>query len=138
MKSYTVKTCKKLTITNGRTSRSYAGVLFPDGVTCFYIEKPEYTTSDSCTQADFKWNSDNNKCYSQTKTGNTSITCKSDDYYYVATPNNYEGITGLNSGCYPKKSASLTCPSGYSKITSRSGMMKCGKVETKAATKVEN
>lgn len=135
-KSYTITTCNKASIYAGHGGpREYDGVLFPDGVTCFY--KEENYSKEECINKDFKWNSNNNKCYNETRTGNTTVTCKSDDYYYVAKPNDYEGINGMNSGCYPKRAADETCPSGYTVIPSKGGTLYCGKIETKAAIKVE-
>lgn len=78
-----------------------------------------------------------NKCYRETRLNNTKTTCKNDKYYYVANPNQYDGINGLNSGCYPKRAATETCPGGYSKVQSNGSSITCVKTETKAATKVE-
>lgn len=135
-KSYTIVTCNKASIYAGHGGpREYNGVLFPDGVTCFY--KEEDLTKDACLSKEYKWNSNDNKCYRQSQTNNTTVTCKNDNYYYVAKPNDYEGINGMNSGCYPKRSADETCPSGYTVIPSKGGTLYCGKIETQAAIKVE-
>lgn len=136
MKSYTVKVCKKETIyDNYGSTREYDGVLFPDGVTCYY--KPENETKESCLSKGYAWNSNDNKCYYATRRNNTTISCKGTKYYYVAKPNDYEGINGKNSGCYPTRAATEECPSGYTKIASHNSTISCIKTETKAATKVE-
>lgn len=137
VKQNTVKTCKKETIGDqyGHTIE-YDGVLFADNVTCYYKEVSSYSDRDACLNGGYKWNSSNGKCYSMTKTNNTTSTCKDpDNYVYVSNAESY--VNGKNGGCYPKKDPQVSCPKGYDKYLKVGSTIRCYKIESRPATPVE-
>lgn len=80
---------------------------------CAYY-KTNDTTSDACTSHGFKWVTPENACYVKWISNNTINTCDHlNNYAYITNPNTYEGVNGLNGGCFPVSDKIKYCSDGF-------------------------
>ena len=112
------KTCGKKTVIKpyGHTEE-VQGELFQMGTYyCFYgkVTASDENNQNTCTSRGHKWNSLNSTCYYDKDDANVNITsgCASKDYLYIADPNQFDGVNGLNGGCYPKTNKVSYCKEG--------------------------
>ena len=89
----------------------YAGTYF-----CYYY-KVSAADEATCTQqsgqyGNFVWRQSNSSCY-VTRTTASMICDNLTGYIYIANPNTYEGVNGLNGGCYPLTDKTKYCSDGY-------------------------
>lgn len=111
--------CGKKTIIKpyGRTEE-VKGDLFQLGTYfCFYgivTDSYEQQNSNNCTTRGHKWNSKNSQCYYDRDDAGVNITytCTS-GYSYIANPNTYSGVNGLNVGCFPTSEKTKYCDNDY-------------------------
>lgn len=124
------KVCSTKTIITsvGHTSE-VQGVLTTEGLaTCYYYKYNDVTSKTACDNLNHVWSSTLNGCYTQRDTDYTT-SCDS-GYVYLASPNSYSGVNGVNSGCFPLSEKSISCNDGF---TYNSTSLKC--VKTIDATK---
>ena len=94
------------------------GELFQMGTYyCYYKEVTdsyEQQNSSNCTSRSHKWNSKNSRCYYDRDDANVNITnsCNS-GYVYIGNPNQFNGVNGLNGGCFPTKDKQPYCDKEY-------------------------
>lgn len=94
----------------------YAGTYF-----CYYgvvKDSAEQADASTCRNRGHKWSNQTNKCYYDSDQ-NTINTCSNSNYIYISNPNEYDGVNGLNGGCYPQYKKEYKCPDGYQLIRSR-------------------
>ena len=115
-----VKTCgTKVINTGGGYTPTVQGELFQQGTYfCYYQvvnDSYEQQSSANCSSRGHKWNSVNNKCYYDRDNANVNITytCSDSNYIYIGNPNQFEGVNGLNGGCYPTTSKVKYCFDGW-------------------------
>jgi len=110
--------CGKTTVhTGGGHTEEMQGELFQIGTYfCFYgvVTDSYEQNSSNCTSRGHKWNSQNNKCYYTRGDANENIiyTCSA-GYEYIGNPNTYQGVNGLNGGCFPISEKTKYCDDGY-------------------------
>ena len=116
----TNNTCGKTTVhTGGGHTEEVEGELFKMGTNyCFFKEVTDsYESNQSnCTSRGHYWNSINSKCYYYRGGANEFVTSTCDHltgYAYIVNPNDYEGVNGLNGGCYPLSDKIKYCDDGY-------------------------
>lgn len=110
----TQKTCPKEHVTYKSFSEYVDGKVVNWGVIgCAYYKTPD-TAKAECESHGFKWVTPENACYVKWVSNNTINTCDHlDGYAYITNPNSYEGVNGLNGGCYPVTEKTKYCESGY-------------------------
>ena len=113
-------TCGKTTVhTGGGHTEEVEGKLFKIGTNyCFFKEVTDtYESNQSnCTSRGHYWNSKNNTCYYYRGDANQFVTSTCNhltNYAYITNPNDYEGVNGLNGGCYPLSNKTKYCASGF-------------------------
>ena len=80
---------------------------------CAYY-KTNDTNSDTCTSHGFKWVTPEKACYVKWVGNGTTNTCNHlTNYAYITNPNSYEGVNGMNGGCFPVKAKTKYCESGF-------------------------
>ncbi len=107
------KSCEKRFITYYSYAADTEGKVVNWGITgCAY-----YKTSDSsstCESHGFKWVTPEKACYVKWDTTAVIKVCSHlTGYVDVPNPNAYDGVNGLNGGCYPTKDKEKYCESGY-------------------------
>lgn len=93
----------------GKSSAYYA---------CYYkevLDSYEQSEMINCTTRGHKWSDFNNKCYydSDGPGVNISYSCASNAYIYISNPNQFNGVNGMNGGCFPISTKVNYCDSGY-------------------------
>lgn len=108
------KTCPKEHVTYKSFSDYVDGKVVNWGVYgCAYYKTPDTTKAD-CESHLFKWVTPENACYVKWVSNNTGSTCNHiEGYTYISNPNSYDGVNGLNGGCYPVSEKIKYCDSGY-------------------------
>ena len=110
----TEKSCPKQHV----TYKSFAGEVNGDVVNwgqwgCAYY-KTEDVSKENCESHGFKWVTPKNACYVKWVGNGTTNTCDHlTDYAYITNPNSYEGVNGMNGGCFPVKEKVKYCEEGY-------------------------
>ena len=95
------------------------GEIFKMGTNyCFFkiVEDSYENNQANCTSRGHKWNSINSKCYYYRGDANQFVTNTCDHlngYALITDPNSYQGVNGLNGGCFPVKDKTYSCESGY-------------------------
>ncbi len=115
------KTCGTKIINKGNgNTPSVQGELFQMGTYYCYYGKVTDTyenNQSNCTSRGHKWNSKNNTCYYDRDDANVNITSSCDHlsgHVYLANPNTYQGVNGLNGGCFPLTDKTSYCDTeGY-------------------------
>ena len=80
---------------------------------CAYY-KTNDTSKDNCESHGFKWVTPENACYVKWISNNTINSCNHlTNYAYITNPNTYEGVNGLNGGCFPISNKTTYCDDGY-------------------------
>ena len=96
---------------NTKGEMVYAGTYF-----CYYY-KVSAANESACTSlsgqyGNFVWRNSNSSCYVLRE--NASMTCDNlNGYVYIGNPNDYQGVNGLNGGCFPLSEKQKYCDSGY-------------------------
>ena len=111
---------KSVVVDSHGTKQSFKGELFNIGgnagyYLCYYGRNnaPAQNSETTCTANNNYWNSQNHQCY-YGKTGpgeNITYTCN-EGYHYVEKPNDYNGVNGMNPGCYKVFSQIYYCDNG--------------------------
>lgn len=116
----TKNTCGKTTVhTGGGHTEEVQGELFKMGTNyCFFKQVTDsYENNQSnCTSRGHYWNSENKTCYYYRGSANQFVTSTCDhltNYAYITNPNNYEGVNGLNGGCFPLSDKVKYCDNDY-------------------------
>ena len=117
----TQNSCGKTTINlGGGHTEEVQGELFKLGTNfCFFKEVTdsyEQQSRENCTSRSHAWNSQNNKCYYMRGDANQYVisTCNHlSGYEYIPNPNSYQGVNGLNGGCYPLNDKTKYCLDGW-------------------------
>ena len=82
-------------------------------VGCAYY-KTNDTVKENCESHGFKWVTPESTCYVKWISNNTINTCDYlNGYTYITNPNSYDGVNGLNGGCYPVSDKEKYCDEGY-------------------------
>ena len=112
----TQNTCGKTTVhTGGGHTEEVQGELFKMGTNfCFFKQVTDsYENNQSnCTSRGHKWNSSNGKCYYYRGDANQYVTSTCNHlngYLYITNPNQFNGVNGLNGGCYPTVEKTKYC-----------------------------
>ena len=110
----TKKTCPKEHVTYMSFAGEVEGKVVNWGVTgCAYYKTPD-TSKDTCESHGFKWVTPENACYVKWISNNTINTCNHlSNYVYLTNPNQFDGVNGLNGGCFPVKEKVKYCESGF-------------------------
>lgn len=100
------------------TYMSYAGLTEGKVVNWGVWGCAYYKTSDSskenCESHGFKWVTPENSCYVKWVSNSTINTCDYlSNYVQITNPNEYDGVNGLNGGCFPLSDKTKYCDSGY-------------------------
>jgi len=109
----TKKSCPKQHVTYMSFAGEVEGKVVNWGVTgCAY-----YPTNDSsqanCESHGFKWVTPEKTCYVKWISNNTINTCDHlTGYTHLTNPNQFDGVNGLNGGCYPIKDKTKYCEKG--------------------------
>ncbi len=113
-------TCGKTTVhTGGGHTEEVQGELFKMGTNfCFFkVVTDSYENNQSnCTSRGHKWNSQNNKCYYYRGEANEFVTrsCSHlSGHVLIDNPNTFEGVNGLNGGCFPISNKTQYCDNDY-------------------------
>ena len=122
----TKDTCGKTTVhTGGGHTEEVEGDLYKIGTNyCFFklVEDSYESNSSNCTSRGHYWNSIIGKCYYYRGAANqyvTSTCSHLSGYVYITNPNSYEGVNGLNGGCYPLSNKTKYCDEGYTLTSSK-------------------
>lgn len=110
----------KIINTGGGHTPTVEGTLLGDPkayYACYYklVEDPyEQQNRDNCTTRSHKWSPFNNKCYydADGPSQNMTFSCASKEYVYISNPNQFSGVNGMNSGCFPKTNKVSYCKEG--------------------------
>ena len=109
--------CPKKDIHVGSYAGSEEGEMIFAGTYFCYYHKLSYNTQEQCESlsgqfGNFVWRPSNNSCYVLRTTA--EMTCDNlTGYVYIAKPNDYSGVNGLNGGCYPVSDKVKYCDSDY-------------------------
>ena len=115
-----MSSCESTTVhTGGGHTETVKGELFKLGTNfCFFkvVTDSYEQTQANCTSRGHFWNSQNSKCYYYRGNANqfvTSTCSHLSNYAYITNPNTYNGVNGLNGGCFPLSEKTKSCESGY-------------------------
>ena len=110
----TQKSCPKENVTYMSFAGKVDGKVVNWGVIGCAYYKTNDTSKDTCESHGFKWVTPESACYVKWISNNTINTCDHlNNYAYITNPNSYEGVNGLNGGCYPLSSKIKYCDSDY-------------------------
>jgi uncharacterized repeat protein (TIGR02543 family) len=109
----TQRSCPKEHITYMSSAGLEEGKVVNWGVIgCAYHKTND--TKDACESHGFKWVTPESACYVKWISNNTINTCDHlSNYAYITNPNSYQGVNGLNGGCFPLKEKTKYCSDGY-------------------------
>lgn len=109
--------CPNKNITVGSYAGNEAGELVFAGTYFCYYHKLSYNSQSQCESltgqfGNFVWRSSNNTCYVTRTTA--SMSCDNlSGYLYISDPNQFDGVNGLNGGCFPTTSKVKYCLDGF-------------------------
>lgn len=110
----TQKTCPKEMVTYMSFAGKVDGKVVNWGVVGCAYYKTNDTVKENCESHGFKWVTPESTCYVKWISNNTINTCDYlNGYTYITNPNSYDGVNGLNGGCYPVSDKVKYCDEGY-------------------------
>ncbi len=110
----TQKACPKQHVTYMSFAGEVDGKVVNWGVTGCAYYKTNDTSKDTCESHGFKWVTPESACYVKWVNNNTINTCDHlTNYAYITNPNSYDGVNGLNGGCYPLSNKTKYCAADY-------------------------